>query len=187
MFKNLKSILPSVSSIVYLLILPIFLVTYSLVVHYSARLTVTQDNIFQTWYLNQGWSQYVNRFTDFALWGGLAAIVLLAIWLVSASRTTVNNHYAEENFVNFNIPKNTWHSHFVTMIVVKIAIVFSTIFSLVFLIGQAAPLLVSQVDLAASHTTQHTVVLAIDGALLVIVMQYLIILCFKLFKFSHLE
>lgn len=188
MYKNhLKSVFPSISTIVYLLILPVVITAYTLIVHFTSRLNESQANILSNWYANQSWVQYVSRSTDFIVWGGLAALVLVAIWLVSAIHTTISNHYTEESFVNFNVPRNTWHSQFIVSIAIKLFLLIAALFSFILLVGQSVTLLTNQVTVASNNPTQHSIVLALDAALLMILLQYLILFCFKVERLSRIE
>lgn len=187
MLKNLKLILPSVNALLATMILPIIVVFYALYIQFNARLGKSTTDVFSAFTGNYHLMQIVGRGTDLLLWGGVAAIVLVIIWFIGVARTTVDNHYTEESFVNFTVPKSTWHGHFYTMIAVKIALSIGLLSSIFILLFRLSPLLHDRVVIAAKTTSQHTVVLAIDTVLLIIAVQYLAVLLFKVLRHSKVE
>lgn len=195
MKNNLLKLFPSATTATLLFALPIILAFYFIISRYSQDfITQQQINYFDVqnnWlgqvFINQEWLSWFNRFMDFAIWGVLAAVVLLGMWLFSAGRVSMQNHYAQQEFTNFRVPKNTWHTHFLVVITLKLLLVLVIIVSLFSLIAQAIPLLDTNISYMLQSFSWQKLWQVIVAGLLIVFLEYLIATCIKLFKTIHAD
>ncbi|MDQ5913035.1 MAG: hypothetical protein QG659_457, partial [Patescibacteria group bacterium] len=114
--KNILKLFPSPATTLSLFILPVLFSIYYVVTKFSDRFIAEQEityfDVQNSWtgqfFVTQTWLEWFNRFMDFALWGMLAAIILIFAWFVSSARTALSNHEAVEEFKNFREEKSSW-------------------------------------------------------------------------------
>lgn len=147
MYKYLKIILPSATTAVICIFLPLALSIYFLVNTYSNNL-VTNPNIDLTelpdssilnFFLARPWVGLLSRLTDFILWGVLAGICIVGYWLISNAKTSVENHYSQESFTNFKISKKTWHGNFIIVGFIRVLLIVLIIMLLNIALFKAIP------------------------------------------------
>lgn len=191
---NKNKIFLTFSSTLLLFLLPILLSLYYVVTRYSENFVAEQQltyfDVQNNWlgqvFLDQRWLDWFNRFMDFAFWGVLGMITLLGLWLFSAAKVSIKNHYEEENFRNFNIPKDTWHSHFIVVVIVKIVVAIMALISSFSLIAQALPLLETNIIIILQQGfTMSRLWQAMVAGLFIVFLQYLFFVSVKIFKLVH--
>jgi hypothetical protein len=147
--KNILKLFPSSATTLSLFILPVLFSIYYVVTKFSDRFITEQEityfDVQNSWtgqfFVTQTWLEWFNRFMDFALWGMLAAIILILAWFVSSARTALSNHEAVEEFKNFREEKSSWQQNFIIVSVVKFVLVVMMVITFFALLGQAIPLL----------------------------------------------
>jgi len=184
--KNIQKIfVPKLWVAVLLLFIPIALTIYFFVSQYSNQFLVEQQvgyfdiqNQFVARLLfDNSVSDLFNRVSDFLFWGVLAAIILVISWFVSVSKTTVHNHTAAENFVNFQQSKQGWHGSFAAKLIIKGILALLVVYLLAVIFAKLTPNLVTatgNVITDASVGSMAKVVASnayIYGALLAIVVM----------------
>lgn len=195
MQKYFKNIFPSLAVTLSLLVLPIALTVYYIVSTYSNSFVSEQNinyfdvqgNFLGKALFEQGWVAWFNRFMDFAIWGLMAAIVLVAMWLISSAKVATKNHYAEETFANFKMNQKTWHRHFFVVAGLRVILAGIIMYSVVAIIGKSVPQIETTVSLAMQEVTTQTIKNVALAAGSVFVLQYLIITSIKTFRHLNLD
>ena len=191
----LKKIIPRPATTLSLFILPFVLSVYFLVTKYSDKFIVTteinyfdvQDNVLEMFFLQQAWKDYLARIMDFAFWGVLASLAILIWWCVSIAKTSVENHNIQSGFTNFQISKEKWHGSFIMVATIKIILIFVMAYSLFTLIARAVPLLALGIANSIQQLSTEHLLQAVYGALLIVGLQALFIMCLKLFKITRAD
>jgi hypothetical protein len=193
--KNILKLFPSLATILSFFILPLIFGIYFAVTRFSDQFVAEQDltyfdvqnSVVGQFFITQAWLDWFNRFMDFALWGLFAAIILIIAWLISSAKTAVHNHETEEGFRNFHIAKNTWHSHFLAVGVVKVILVLVMVFCFFSLLGQAIPLLAINVTSLLQEVNLSGIIALTYTVLLIVFLQFLLVTSVKIFKITHAD
>lgn len=195
MRKYLGTLFPSLAVTLGMLVLPAVLTVYYVVTGYSNRFVSeeninyfdVQGNFLGKALIEQGWISWFNRFMDFAIWGLLAAIVLVGIWLVSSAKVATKNHYAEQSFQNFRETGGSWHGHFFTVAVLRIILVLVMIYSVLAIIGKSIPQLQTTITIALHDYSLTGVKEVALAALSIFAFEYLVVTSVKVFKHLSLD
>lgn len=193
--KYIKAILPSPAVAVSFLILPSLLTFYFLLTRYSDRFLQTQgvdyeaiqDNVLAIFFISGEWSQWLTRFMDFAFWGVLALIVILIMWGISVARTSVENHVTEQSFYNFKTSKKDWHGNFVLVAIIKVLLVVLMVYSVFQLIARAIPQLAAGIAASVQGLSLETALQAVWGVVLIVALQLLFVMAYKMFKITQVD
>ena len=183
--KNLLKLFPSPAVILSFFALPLIFTIYFVVTRFSDQFIAKQDltyfdvqnSLIGQLFITQAWLDWFNRFMDFALWGMLAGLVLVIAWLISSAKTALANHEAEEGFRNFSVSKETWHGQFVAVAIVKILLIIVMIFCLFSLLGQAIPMLASNITNLIQGITQAGIIALISTVFLIVFLQLFKLCC----------
>lgn len=84
-------------------------------------------------------AEVFNRMLDFAVWGVIAALFMIILWLIDAARVAVHNHQAVTGFRNFSLSDSTWHGRFIVMAVIRVVLVFMITYLLVLILVRIVP------------------------------------------------
>jgi hypothetical protein len=193
--KNILKLFPSLATILSFFILPLIFGVYFAVTRFSDQFIAEQEltyfdvqnNVIGQFFITQAWLDWFNRFMDFALWGLFAAIILIIAWLISSTKTAVLNHKTEEGFRNFHVAKNTWHSNFIAVGVVKIILVLVMVFCFFSLLGQAIPLLATNVTSLLQGVDLSGIIALIYTVLLIVFLQFLFVTSAKIYKSTRAD
>lgn len=190
MLSYVKNLLPSPVVLLYGLIVPTIISLY-VFVDRSLINTVNSsevnyfsfaDSWLGTIIIDQSWQIWLARALDFVLWGVIGGLILLMFWVISSSRIAIHNHKVQEKFVNFNIPKGTWHSHFAVIALVKALILFLIIYCLGILVFSALPPVIDSAS-TLSNGIDLSSGLSLGLSIgFMILMQYLVVFAIKLFR-----
>ncbi len=193
--KNILKLFPSPATTLSLFILPVLFSIYYVVTKFSDRFIAEQEityfDVQNSWtgqfFVTQTWLEWFNRFMDFALWGMLAAIILIFAWFVSSARTALSNHEAVEEFKNFREEKSSWQQNFIIVSVVKFVLVVMMVITFFALLGQAIPLLGMNISSILDNYTLSALWALAYSVLLVVFLQFLLITCVKIFKITRVD
>jgi len=193
--KNLLKLFPSPAVILSFFALPLIFTIYFVVTRFSDQFIAKQDltyfdvqnSLIGQLFITQAWLDWFNRFMDFALWGMLAGLVLVIAWLISSAKTALANHEAEEGFRNFSVSKETWHGQFVAVAIVKILLIIVMIFCLFSLLGQAIPMLASNITNLIQGITQAGIIALISTVFLIVFLQFLFATAVKVFNLTRAD
>jgi hypothetical protein len=193
--KSLRNFIVSPATAISFLILPFVVGLYYYITIYTDRFINrpgatffdVQSTILTSFFLEQKWIGFFNRFMDFALWGMLAAVVIIGGYLFSGAKVAVQNHYTEESFVHFKVPKNSWHGHFIVVAVVKFVLITGMIYCLIAFVGQAMPLLAINIGNSIQNFTTSDLIRVVYIFGLIVLLQYIFVVCFKLFRSIHTD
>ena len=194
MKRYLKAVLPSATTWVSFFILPSLLAIYFFITSYSDQFINTQgvdyatvqSNVLARLYLNGSFGDFMTRFMDFAFWGVIAAFVIVIGWSFSVARTTLDNKRSQDQFLKYGNTES-WHSSFVTALVVKILLAFLMLYLFFQLISQAIPQLATGIVRSIIELTPANIWEITIGMLFIIFLQFLIVYFFKLFRITQLE
>ncbi len=189
----LARMFPGAFTALSLLILPLVLTGYYAISRLSDKVATDQnlnfeefqDNFLALFLFSKGWVLWFNEALDFILWGAVAAIILVVIWAVSATRVAVDNHKAQTQFKHFQVDAGTWHSQFLIMAVIKLLIVLIGIFCAILILVHGIPQLGLSVERAVQEFTAETLKQALLAGLTLFVLQYVIATCIRLL--THLR
>jgi len=195
MKRYLKAVLPTPAMWVGFLILPTFLTVYFLVSRYSDQFIKTQgidyvavqNNVLAQLYITGSLANFFTRFMDFAFWGVLATIAILIAWSIGLAKTTLYNHTTEQQFTNFNQSSKSWHTNFVTVLVIKLLLVVLMIYFVFQIILTAIPTLASGIAACVLELGLPALVSVTTGYLLLVVFQALLVTSVRLFKTTQAE
>ena len=193
--KNILKLFPSPATTLSLFILPVLFSIYYVVTKFSDRFIAEQEityfDVQNSWtgqfFVTQTWLEWFNRFMDFALWGMLAAIILILAWFVSSARTALSNHEAVEEFKNFREEKSSWQENFIVVAIVKFVLVVMMVITFFALLGQAIPLLGMNISSILDYYTLGALWALAYSVILVVFLQFLFITCVKIFKITRVD
>lgn len=194
--KYIKAILPSPAVFVSLFIAPLLLTLYFVLTRYSDRFLATQgvdyeaiqDNVLAVFFISGEWAQWLTRFMDFAFWGVLALIAILIAWGISVARTTVENHVTEQSFYNFKTAQKDWHGNFVMVTIIKVLLLLVMVYSVFQLIARAVPQLAAGIgSIVVEGVSADSVLQVTLGALLIVALQLLFVMAYKMFKITQID
>jgi hypothetical protein len=193
--KNLLKLFPSPAQTIAFFALPILFTIYFVITRFSDQFITkqnltyfdVQNSLIGQFFVTQAWLAWFNRFMDFALWGMLAGVVLIVAWLISSAKIAIENHEAEESFRNFTVSKETWHGHFLAVVVVKILLVIVMLFCIFSLIGQAIPLLAANIATMLQAVTRSGILATAYSVLLIIFLQFLFVTSIKVFNLTRTD
>lgn len=189
----LRAIFPSFALTIGMFALPIFLTVYFVFTQYSNQFIATQDlsysDVQSNWigrlFLDRSWLDGFNRFMDFGFWGMLTLVMLIGLWAFASAKITIKNHYAQTDFKNFRESRKSWHRHFFVVIGLKIFLIFVFAYSVLAIIGRQIPQLSASVAVTLAAVNFETVKSIVLVSLAVVVYQYVIATCIKVFR--HLQ
>lgn len=193
---SLSIFIPSGAISLSLLILPIVLTTYFLISQYSSQFLASQESVPYTaadqtflgrLLVEQPWTEWLSRFSDFAFWGVLAAVVLVLIWAVSVARTSMQNHTITEGFKNFKVKKAAWHSHFAVEVGLKVLLVGIGLYAIILLLARAIPGLAVNISLLLESVSSETVLEIVKSNLYIFGLELLIACVIKIFRHVQLD
>ena len=190
MRKYLASFFPSAAAIISMLILPFLLTSYFVVTQYSDRFITeqgvsyadVQTNLLGKLLLNQNLIDMFNRFTDFAVWGIVAIVVLIVLWVFGNAKVSLQNHYTQEEFKNFNVSKQAWHQHFFVVAMLKISLIAVAMYAFMVIIVKIIPLLATNLSVASETLSQTNIWPVVQAELYLFLLQVLIVTCLKVFR-----
>ena len=193
--KNILKLFPSSATTLSLFILPVLFSIYYVVTKFSDRFITEQEityfDVQNSWtgqfFVTQTWLEWFNRFMDFALWGMLAAIILILAWFVSSARTALSNHEAVEEFKNFREEKSSWQENFIVVAIVKFVLVVMMVITFFALLGQAIPLLGMNISSILDNYSLSAIWALTYSVLLVVFLQFMFITCVKIFKITRVD
>jgi hypothetical protein len=193
--KNILKLFPSPATTLSLFILPVLFSIYYVVTKFSDRFITEQEityfDVQNSWtgqfFVTQTWLEWFNRFMDFALWGMLAAIILIFAWFVSSARTALSNHEAVEEFKNFREEKSSWQENFIVVAIVKFVLVVMMVITFFALLGQAIPLLGMNISSILDNYSLSAIWALTYSVLLVVFLQFMFITCVKIFKITRVD
>lgn len=193
--KNILKLFPSSATTLSLFILPVLFSIYYVVTKFSDRFITEQEityfDVQNSWtgqfFVTQTWLEWFNRFMDFALWGMLAAIILIFAWFVSSARTALSNHEAVEEFKNFREEKSSWQENFIVVAIVKFVLVVMMVITFFALLGQAIPLLGMNISSILDNYSLSAIWALTYSVLLVVFLQFMFITCVKIFKITRVD
>ncbi len=175
-------------------ILPVLLATYQLFRIYSSKIvegdlaTIYLDA--QTGWLKPLFSQSfvdkINTFKNAALWVLLILVIFTVIWSISLLLVSIDDHYKSKQVLNIKVPESTWHSHFIVILVVKFGLVLTAITSLVLLLFVALPTYENSIANLVATTALLPAVAVLAVVMLVMVLQYVVFVCIKLYRHTQL-
>lgn len=186
----LERIFPSAFVTLSLTLLPIILAGYYTITRLSDQVANSdslnfadfQNNFLAIFFLSKSWVLWFNEALDFILWGAVAAIILVVIWAVGATRVAVDNHNAQTRFKHFRVDEGTWHSQFVIVVIIKVLLVAIALYCAVLILVQAIPQLGLSVERAVQSFSWNTFKQALFAGLAIFVLQYVIATCIRLFR-----
>jgi len=190
-----RAVLPTPATTIFLVMLPMLLGIYFLIVGYSDNAVSSglagevdiNKNVLLKVLFGLPWAQWLNRFGDFIFWGVLAAIGLIAFWLLSSARFSWGNHVAEQSFRNFRISKSSWHGHFIVAISAEVGLVAIFLYLLAVLLAQSIPNLARSVSDAIVMTTSGSLVHILERAFVIVCLQFGMIVAIKTLKGIQVE
>lgn len=173
-----------------MLILPFLLTSYFVVTQYSDRFITeqgvsyadVQTNLLGKLLLNQNLIDMFNRFTDFAVWGIVAIVVLIVLWVFGNAKVSLQNHYTQEEFKNFNVSKQSWHQHFFVVAMLKISLIAVAMYAFMVIIVKIIPLLATNLSVASETLSQTNIWPVVQAELYLFLLQVLIVTCLKVFR-----
>lgn len=191
--KALARLLPSPATVASLFILPLVLTAYFLTTRYSEQVIASgqvsyldfQSSFLANFFFSQAWVNWFNELLDFAIWGVVAAIVLVLIWAFGATRVAVENHYAEESFLHFKASKTTWHGKFWAVMSIRVLLVIISVYCIIKILVQTIPELAQDVEKALHAFGTDNSIAVLAAILKMVFLQYIIVLCISLF--GHLN
>lgn len=193
--KALMRILPTPATVAGLFALPLLLTGYFVFARYSDKLS-TSDQLSYTDYqadflsnflLNQAWVNWFNELLDFAIWGVVAAVILVAIWAASAAKLTIENHYTQQNFLNFNYDKTSWHGKFWTVLCIRLLLIGVVGYSVVTILVRVIPELAQNVEKMVQTFTIYSLEITILTILKLVFFQYMIAVAVSVFHHLNSE
>jgi hypothetical protein len=195
MRNYLKNIFPSLAATFSFFILPIIVSVYFVVTGYSDRFVSEQNinyfdvqgNFLSKALITDSWISWFNRFMDFAVWGIVAAVILVALWLFSSAKIATKNHYQQESFENFKDSKNSWHRHFFIVALLKVILGAIVIYSILAIIGKSVPQLETTITIALQDYSAINLRECVLAGLSIVLLQYMIITSIKTFKHLSLD
>lgn len=188
--KRFLRLFPSPAATLMLFILPLLFTVYFVITRFSDKFIAEQNityfdvqhSLMGQFFVTQTWLDWFNRFMDFALWGMFGAIIVIIAWLVSTSRTAVDNHNMQTNFRNFKEHKTAWHQRFLVVATMKIILGISMFVAFFSLLGQGLPLLAMNIASSVQHFTPQSLLPVLYAILFIVLLQFLFITCIKTFK-----
>jgi len=190
--KGYKDVfLPRASTVLVFLGLTILLTVYFFISHYSTRFITQQgitafDGSENNWLVHFifyiPWASWFDRALDFAFWGALASIILIIAWSLSAGKTTVENHRLVEGFENFRESKNQWRQNFIVAVVLKVALLFTSLYLVSLVLFKLIPTLSLAVAVVLAETNATDIVDVAMRAVFLFVALCGIATCVKVFR-----
>lgn len=178
-----------------LLILPTLLATYQLFRIYSSKIV---EGDLATIYLDaqNGWlkplfSQSVvdvfGTVKTIALWLLLILVGFSVVWTISLLLVSIDDHYKNQKIFNLKVPKSTWHSHFVVILLVKAGLILSAVTSLVLLVFVAIPTYESTISALTNELSWQAALGGVAVVFLLMILQYVVFACIKLYRHTQLD
>lgn len=196
-FKYYTHILfPSGAVALSLLALPFGLTAYFIISQYAdkfmasqevATYTAAEESFLGRLLVQQPWTDWLSRFSDFAFWGVLAAALLILIWVVSVARTSMQNHVVAEEFVNFKVTKASWHRHFAIEAGLKVLLVCIMFYAVIMLLAKAIPGLALSIGLLLESVSGNAIIEIIKSNAAIFGLEFLVVLAVKVFRHVQLD
>ncbi|MBP9738513.1 hypothetical protein KBD20_02385 [Candidatus Saccharibacteria bacterium] len=195
MKKYIQLFIPKASTALLLLILPVSLTVYFVVSQYSNKFIVEQNvnyldvqsDFVRTILFENRISELFVRFSDFALWGMLAAVILVSAWFIGASRTAAHNHMAVEDFRNFKVNRTSWHGHFAIEVGLKTLLVIIVTYLFMMILAKLVPQLIQNVGVALSEYSLQNVLDVVIANAYIYCAQLGIVIAIKAFKHIQID
>lgn len=186
----LERIFPNAFTTLSLTLLPIILTGYYTITRLSEQVTNNQNldfaefqnNFLALFFFSKSWVLWFNEALDFILWGAVAAVVLVVVWAIGATRVAVDNHNAQTHFKHFRVNQGSWHSQFAIVSVIKILLVVIAIYCGILILVQGIPQLGLSVERAVQAFSWNTFKQAFVAGLSIFVLEYVIATCTRLFR-----
>ena len=194
--KNfIRAVLPKPSIAILLLLPPIAATIYFFVTQYSNKFIVEQNvNFFdiqngfvRSLIFDNKISDFFLRFSDFAFWGVLAAVILIISWFISVARTTKQNHEVVASFENFQVDRSTWRGHFMVEIGLKVLLVGLVLYLLLLILSTLTPNLVNAIGATLTEANAHNIQQAVLANAYIYLAEIAIVVAMKLFKIIIIE
>jgi len=191
----LRAILPRPTIAILLLLPPIAATIYFFVSQYSNKFISeqhftyfdVQNGFVRTIVFDNKISDFFLRFSDFAIWGVFAALVLIVSWFLSVARTTKRNHEVVTTFENFQVDRSTWRGHFLIEIGLKVLIVGLILYMLMLILSILTPSLLNAVGLVLTQVNAHNIFQLALVNLHIYFAELAIVIAIKLFKIIIVE
>lgn len=194
-FKKIINLLPDTFVLGIAIISPITLALLFYAKQYYSHVYSSNASVFAN--LNNDWMQnlikqypvvdWLHRFVDFAIWGVFALVVILIIWGIASLQVAVENHYATEDFINFQENKILWHEKFFIVLLIKTILIAVTFYSIVaIVIRYVSQLSVSVDQLVVAETLTPSMFLDI-GKTCLIMTAYIVLIVTCVRTFMHLR
>lgn len=129
--------------------------------------------------------EVLNRIVDFAFWGFVGLLCFLIIWVVASVKVSVENHYATEDFVNFQEDKVSWHQRYVVVAILKGVLLAISAYSVVIILVRYIPRL--SVEVGKMFVTSFPSSLVGVSKIAVIIWSYLMVTAIAIKTFKHLR
>lgn len=189
----LQRLLPSPVLVACFFILPLLLTAYYWLTRYSSKVMTTgeisfsdfQNRFLATFFFSQAWVTWFNGLLDFAIWGVVAAGVLILIWAFGAVRDALSRHYSSQTLINQGHSRMSHHSRFWGAAAIKFLLVVVGLYCLVALLVRFIPELEHSVEWAVYDTSGTAIIDVLLAILKIVGLQYLIALC--IITFTHIN
>lgn len=191
----LKYLRVSAASVASLLILPIVASIYLLIKVHTASLsegnvTTLYLDLQNSWFgnfLTQGWVDFFSWARILAFWLLAVLAIFFAIWLLSLVMISIDNHYRQQRLANFHIPSGSWHSHLISIFLVKAGLILAIIANFVILVSWVLPAYERAVTGATIAPDLRSVASAIISGLGLVAAQYFLVVLVKLLRSVRLD
>lgn len=132
-------------------------------------------------------STFFLRFSDFAIWGVFAAIILVVSWFISTARTTKRNHEVVTSFENFQVDRSTWRGHFMVEIGLKVLLVGLVLYLLMLILSTLTPNLVNAIGATLTEANAHNIQQVALANAYIYLAELAVVVATKLFKIIIIE
>ena len=195
MKKYFQLFIPKPSTALLLLILPVSLTIYFVVSQYSNKFIVEQNvnyldvqsDFVRTILFENRLSEFFVRFSDFALWGILAAIILVSVWFIGASKAAAHNHVAVEDFRNFRVDRTSWHGHFAVEVGLKTLLVIIITYLCMIILAKLVPQLIQNIGVALGDNTTQNILAVVIANMYIYGAELGIVLAAKAFRHIQID
>ena len=188
-------LLPSPAVALSLLAVPLAATVYFVFTQYSNKFIAEQsvdyfdiqNEFVRKILFDNSFAASFNRFSDFAFWGILAAIVIVVSWFFSVMKTTASNHTIVEGFNNFQTESSTWHRNFIIKIVIKVLLVIIGLYAFIRLLSQFIPDISATIGVQLRENTSENIKNIIVANLVAYVALLFIATAVKMFRHINVE
>lgn len=131
------------------------------------------------------WAMWVDRALDFFFWGVIAAIIIVLVWAIGASKTSFANHKLVEKFQNFSADSQQWNQGFAVAVILRVLLVFIGLYLTGATITRFVPNLSVAVDVILYKQSPQNILQGLLKASILWLAMAAIISCIKIFR--HIE